>query len=122
MKYGYTDALAALRPGTSWILRDISDYSTLEWHETNLLNAPSSEEVNTKIVELDAAEPMRLLRAERDRLLQECDWWALVDQTLTTERAAYRQALRDITIDAAPLLNEQYDLDLNSVTWPTKPS
>ncbi len=122
MKYGYAEALTLLRPNANWILKDNTDYSSLEWLETNVDNAPSLEEAEAKIVELDAAEPMKLLREERDRLLQECDWWALVDQTLTTERAEYRQALRDITIDATPQLNTYYKLDLNSVTWPTKPS
>ena len=62
--------------------------------------------------ELDAAEPLKLLRAERDRRLLETDWWALSDVTLTQARRDYRQALRDIT-------NTYQSLD--TVVWPEKP-
>ena len=68
--------------------------------------------VNTKAVELAAAEPMKLLRAERNRLIAETDWWASSDLTMTAAQTAYRQALRDITDSAT---------SLDDVTWPTKP-
>ena len=69
-------------------------------------------EVNAKAEELRAAEPMKLLRAERDRLIAATDWWASSDLTMSAERTAYRQALRDITSSAT---------SLDDVTWPTKP-
>lgn len=69
-------------------------------------------EVSAKKDELVAAEPMRLLREERNRLLAETDWWANSDLTMTAEQTAYRQALRDIT-------NTYSTLD--AVVWPTKP-
>ena len=59
--------------------------------------------VETKLNELNAAEPLKLLRAERDRLIAETDWWASSDLTMTTEQTAYRQALRDITEDYSSL-------------------
>ena len=62
--------------------------------------------------ELIAAEPMKLLRAERDRLIAATDWWAGSDRTMTAEQTAYSQALRDITASAT---------SLDDVTWPTKP-
>lgn len=56
------------------------------------------------------------VRAERNRLLSECDWTQLADVVLTDEAkaawAAYRQALRDITVQ------EGFP---DSVTYPTKP-
>ena len=69
-------------------------------------------EVSAKKDELVAAEPMRLLREERDRLIAATDWWASSDLTMSAERTAYRQALRDITESAT---------SLDDVTWPTKP-
>ena len=69
-------------------------------------------EVSAKLDELTSAEPMRLLREERDRLIAATDWWASSDLTMTDERTAYRQALRDITSSAT---------SLDDVTWPTKP-
>ena len=62
--------------------------------------------------ELIAAEPMKLLREERDRLIGQTDWWAGSDRTMTDAQTAYRQALRDITASAT---------SLDDVTWPTKP-
>jgi hypothetical protein len=51
------------------------------------------------------------VRSERDSLLQETDWLAVSDRTMTAEQTAYRQALRDITGQAGfPF----------SVTWPVK--
>ena len=68
--------------------------------------------VSAKKTELINAEPMRLLREERDRRLAETDWWAVSDRTMTSEQTTYRQALRDITDSAT---------SLDDVTWPTKP-
>ena len=52
------------------------------------------------------------VRAHRDRLLAETDWTALVDGTLSTAMATYRQALRDVpTQEGFPY----------AVTWPSKP-
>ena len=62
--------------------------------------------------ELIAAEPLKLLRAERDRLIAATDWWAGSDRTMTAEQTTYRQALRDITDTAT---------SLSDVTWPSKP-
>ena len=68
--------------------------------------------VSAKRDELVAAEPMKLLRAERDRRIAETDWWALSDLTMTAEQTVYRQALRDVP--------ENYT-SLDDVVWPTKP-
>ena len=70
------------------------------------------EEIAAKRDELIAAEPLKLLREERDRLIAVTDWWASSDRTMTTAQKAYRQALRDITNSAT---------SLDDVTWPTKP-
>jgi hypothetical protein len=53
-------------------------------------------------------------RNTRDTLLAETDWWAKTDVTLTSERRAYRQALRDITT------HENWP-NLEDADWPTKP-
>jgi len=69
-------------------------------------------EITAKMDELKKAEPMRLLRLERDRLIAETDWWASSDLTITDAQKKYRQDLRDITKTAT---------SLDDVTWPTKP-
>ena len=69
-------------------------------------------QVSAKKTELVNAEPMRLLRVERDRRLAETDWWASSDLTMSTAQTNYRQALRDVPSSAT---------SLDDVTWPTKP-
>ena len=64
--------------------------------------------LSEKIVEFTEDE----IRAKRNSLLAETDYLALSDNTLSSDMAAYRQALRDITSQSGfPA----------SVTWPTKP-
>lgn len=69
-------------------------------------------QVSAKKDELVAAEPMRLLRVERDAKLAETDWWAMSDRTMTDAQTTYRQALRDIPASYS---------SLDDVVWPTKP-
>ena len=83
---------------------------------------PTEQEVKAKIIELDAAEPMRLLRIERDRKIAKTDWRVLPDQTPSDDWINYRQALRDLPASASPKLDSEYELDLTSITWPTEPS
>lgn len=78
------------------------------------------EDVLTKKKEMEAAEPMRILREERDRRIAETDWMANSDVTMTDDWKTYRQALRDLPSTAEPKLDEQDNL--TNVTWPTKPS
>ena len=119
MKYDIASALLVLKPGAEWTLRG-SDYSGLEWLDSSQTK-PTETEVNSKISELDNAEPMRLLRLERDRRIKLTDWRASSDLTLADAWKTYRQALRDITTQT-PKLGSDYELDLTSVNWPTKPS
>ena len=120
MKYTTVDALSILRPGAEWIVRgDV--YSGIEWLDSGQTK-PTETEINNKISELDAAEPMRLLRIERDTRIAKTDWRASSDLTLADAWKTYRQALRDLPASATPKLNSNYELDLTSVTWPTEPS
>ncbi len=120
MKYDITHALQSLKPGAAWNLRG-DDYTGLEWLDSSQTK-PTETEVNSKISELDNAEPMRLLRVERDTRIAKTDWRASSDLTLSDAWKTYRQALRDLPASATPKLNSQYELDLTSVTWPTEPS
>ena len=69
-------------------------------------------QVSAKKTELVNAEPMRLLREERDRKLAETGWWAMRDRTMTDAQTTYRQALRDVPANYT---------SLDDVVWPTKP-
>ena len=59
-----------------------------------------------------AATQATSVRQQRDALLNETDWHALSDSTLTIDMAAYRQALRDVPNQAGfP----------ETINWPNKP-
>ena len=68
--------------------------------------------VDRELTNLNNAEPLKLLREERNLRIAETDWWASSDLTMSAERTAYRQALRDIT--------KTYS-SLDDVVWPNKP-
>ena len=120
MKNDIPAALQSLKPGAEWVLRG-EDYSGLEWLDSSQTK-PTETEINSKISELDNAEPMKLLRQERDRRIALTDWRASSDLTLASAWSTYRQALRDLPASASPKLDSNYELDLTSVTWPTEPS
>ena len=118
MKYDRHDALNSLKPNQfSWVG---FEYSGLNWVGSG--SAPTESEIDAEVTRLDNAEPIRLLRIERDIRLTACDWRASSDLTLTDAWKTYRQALRDLPASASPSLDSNYDLDLTSVTWPTEPS
>ena len=124
-----TEAILAVDPYGEWVLQgeptnkeefnsmykrvidtDLDGNAVLSGNPDNW--AVSWESVSKAKAQLDAAEPLKLLREERNRLISETDWWASSDLTMSAERTAYRQALRDIT-------NTYSSLD--DVVWPDKP-
>ena len=118
------DAVQALRPGAECNIRgDV--YSGIEWLD-KAQGIPTEEEVNAKLSELQAEEPFKLLREERNRRLAECDWIvtknAEYGYNISKEWRNYRQALRDLPDKSNPKLNSIGRLDMSSITWPTKPS
>ena len=78
-------------------------------------------QVKAKKDDLIAAEPMRLLRIERNQKLLDTDFYALSDVTMSPEMTTYRKALRDLPASATPKLKADGALDESSFTWPTKP-
>ena len=83
-------------------------------------NVPSESAIQAKLTELQNAEPMRVLREERNHKLAQTDWRASSDLTLSSEWSTYRQALRDLPSTASPTLDS--DGNLQNVTWPSEPS
>ena len=120
MKYDIPSALQILKPGAQWVLRG-GEYSGLEWLDSGQTK-PTETEINNKIAELDAAEPMKLLREERNRRIAQTDWRAGSDLRMQSKWSIYRQQLRDLPASASPKLDSNYNLDLTSVTWPIEPS
>ena len=119
MIYTKIEAIQSLKPNKQWSWIG-TDYSGLTWHESD--TPPTEAEIDAEVTRLNNAEPMRLLRLERDRLLTACDWRASSDLTLSDSWKTYRQALRDLPASASPKLDSDGNLDMSSVTFPTGPS
>lgn len=121
MKYDIMSALLSLRPNKNFqYFPDVGGYKGINYQDTD--TCPTEDELNTELTRLTNAEPMRLLREERDKKLADCDWRASSDLTLADDWKTYRQALRDLPASASPKLNGDGDLDMTSVTFPTEPS
>ena len=115
-------AIMELAPGAEFSMTD-DDYDTIIWY-TPEITKPTIEEVNTKLAELTAAEPMRRLRRERDRLLVQSDWSQGNDVPVGIQSSyvTYRQQLRDLPSVSTPVLGGTDRTGITSVTWPTPPS
>ena len=61
------------------------------------------------------ARALATLRARRNRLLAETDFYALSDVTLSSDMTTYRQALRDLPAGKDTVSK------CENATWPTKP-
>lgn len=123
MIYDKTMAVASLKPYTKWSWAG-EDYSGFIWQDSG--TAPTEDEINAELARLTNEEPMRLLRLERNKRLTACDWIVTMHKELGTNIPAawktYRQALRDLPASANPSVDSRGELDLTSVTFPTKPS
>ena len=118
--YDIGDVIQELYPeGAAYVLTGI-EYSGLDWRDSR--EKPTEEVLSARLKELQDAEPMQLLREERDRRLSETDWWtsrATDGIEMTQAQKDYRKALRDLPSTASPKLDD--DGNLTNVTWPTKP-
>ena len=94
----------------------------IAWYDSR--PQPTEEEINSKIAELEAAEPMRLLRQERNQKLAETDWVTIKAYSqsveVSVEWKTYLQSLRDLPATAEPQLDENGNL--TNITWPEIPA
>ena len=117
-------AIQVLRPGAQCRITG-DTYSGIMWDD-KIQTIPTEEEVGKKLKELEANEPYKLLREERNKLIAETDWTQLKDISLDSIREKnwkdYRQALRDLPSNSTPNLDNNGNLNMSSVNWPDKPS
>ena len=77
MQYDLPKTLEILKPGAQWVIQaesaDVVTYASLDWKDESQTK-PTETELNNKLSELNNAEPLRLLRVERDKRLTESDW------------------------------------------------
>ena len=104
-----------------WHVKNHEIYDNLFWLDTEV-EKPTKEILENKINELHTAEPMRLLRLERNRRLAETDWRMVEDYPMSNklEWKTYRQELRDLPATQDPKLDEVGNF--TNVTWPEVPN
>jgi len=107
------EALAQLTPKAEWVI-DGDGYEGITWLSSDITK-PTKSEVTAKIAELEAGEPLRLLRRDRNQKLRMSDWTqgSDVPDAIKTPWATYRQKLRDLPANTS---------DPNNPSWPTEPS
>ena len=129
------DALALLVPDHpnwyGWALIDSSgnkipddqrmqtQYVIVNSDHEGIVTRPSDEAINAKVTELENAEPLLILRQERNRKLSETDWWCCSDRRPTQAQLDYRTALRNLPATASPEIDDNGKLI--NVNWPEKP-
>ena len=81
------------------------------WTQNYIVSVLDADTSATKI-----GAQWNVIRAERNKLLADCDWWvtkaAETSTTISAEQHAYRQALRDITNQENPF----------NIIWPIAPA
>lgn len=99
------------------IVKDANGNWIEKWKVVDLFSDDihsSKEEKEKKHKEEIEASVAAHNRDTRNKKLQETDWWAVVDRTMSVKEKEYRQALRDITTHPNwPELSQE--------DWPTKP-
>ena len=107
-----TEAILKINPNAEVSVNG-EDINTIEWLNGTTPIPVADIEAQFPAVELDNA--MQNLRAKRNRLLQDTDFHALSDNTMSADMTTYRQELRDLTNGITTV--EQ----ANAVVFPTKP-
>ena len=100
--------------GTILVLSNAGVEIIEKWEHPSV-KQPSNSKINTISDDTIIAEEKLLnLRAERNSRIEETDWWAFSDLTMTDAQKKYRQDLRDITKTYSSMDDEGF-------AWPTKP-
>ena len=109
------EAISKINPNAKVAIRG-EDINTceIEWLEGTTPISKSDIEAQLPAVELDKA--MADLRSKRNQLLQDTDFHALSDNTMSADMTTYRQQLRDITNGLTTVA------EIEAVEFPTKPS
>jgi|TARA_R100000081_G_scaffold90391_1_gene65423 hypothetical protein len=107
------DAIAAAYPDAVSILVQ-EDGTAQAWDADGNEITLSESKIDGKMDEAKSAVDLARLRTERNIKLQETDYLALSDNTISDDWKTYRQSLRDITKTYSSVDDEGF-------SWPTKP-
>ena len=90
----------------------ISDMTSEEeaWLNANQVTAQTDEQIS-----------LERLRERRNSKLQETDFYALSDVTMSDDMKTYRQELRDLPANYTTTDGETLEIDLSNLNMPTKP-
>lgn len=92
-------------------------WSNLKFENGNLSDLDQAA-IDAELENVYSEMAYQQLRQQRNQLLQQSDWMANSDVTMSDAWRLYRQALRDITTQT-PSLDENGQL--TGVNWPTPP-
>ena len=102
-----------------------NDYNRVVWDPSNTAPKPTLAQCEAAWQEILAEQPMKLLRQERNKKLEDSDKftsipdWPHANETAKESWIIYRQALRDLPSTSSPELD--VNGTLKNVTWPTRP-
>ena len=96
---------------------------TIIWDNPSASGLPTNDQIVTKAKELAVDNAINAMRETRNIIIQESDWMANSDVTMSDEWKKYRQDLRDITTTVTDdtVIYAMGD-DITHAGWPTKPS
>ena len=104
-KQAYAD-LAQLTPVAE--TPTLSEGQTMDWSAGSVV---AGKWQRFTVRDKTDAEKMAEIRGKRNRLLEETDYFALSDVTMSSDMTNYRKALRDLPAN----------VDLTDIVYPTKP-
>ena len=115
--------IAAVPPSGDLLRKMGIDDFVVEVATGNILQPTLTTEQQNTFEALKVSEwPKMKLRARRNKLLEQCDWMANSDVTMSDAWKTYRQALRDLPANSPSASINTVTGKLENVTWPTKPS
>ncbi len=105
-------AILKINPNAEFSV-NANDMNQITWLNGTTPISKADIEAQFPTVELEIA--LKKLRQKRNRLLQDTDFHALSDNTMSADMTTYRQELRDITNGITTVAQA------NAVVFPTKP-
>ena len=119
------EAIARLVPNVGFAYNEKD--GIFHW-ESDTEDKPTNEEIDAKVIEIKAAEPLRELREERNRRIALTDWRFRSDLSPSQEWKDYCVALRNLPANYSPtidiLTEDGYPLvkEDNTTPWPEEPT
>ena len=119
------EAIARLVPNIGFAYNEKD--GIFHW-ESHTEDKPTNEEIDAKVIEILALEPLKELREERNRRIALTDWRFRSDLSPSQEWKDYCVALRDLPANFSPtfdiITEDNYPLvkEDNTTPWPEEPN